>query len=156
MQTPELASVGRLVERWARKQFQTKVKATGKGGSFYHMVAVTGTYVHPSVSLPVWPSVAPTISGACFELMIVIPTALTHPGFFGFVDDLAVELACVDLAGEGAAPGNGTVVVRIQSEQRMGTLDGGVNKKRVASLISYIDRNAGGLPAGTCSEMNAN
>lgn len=108
--------MGRLVERWARKQFQTRVKKAkgeGGGGAFYHMVAVTG--------------------------------------FWGFVDDMAVELACVDLAGEGAAPGNGTIVVRIQSEQRVGTLDGGVNKKRVASFISYINRNARGLPTGTCS-----
>ncbi len=62
-----------------------------------------------------------------------------------------MELACVDLPGNGAAAANGTIVVRIQSEQRFGTLDGGVNKKRVKSLISYIHRKAGGLPVGTCS-----
>lgn len=45
-QTPKLSSVGHLVEEWAKKQFQTKVKRVAKGGAFYHMVAVTGTYVY--------------------------------------------------------------------------------------------------------------
>lgn len=80
----------------------------------------------------------------------------TTPGFLGFEDDVAVELACVDLAAgdtppPAAAAANGTIVVRIQSEQRFGTLDRGVNKKRVASLISFINHKARGLPPGTCS-----
>lgn len=71
-------------------------------------------------------------------------------GFWGFVDDVAVEVACVGggRAGEG---GNGTVVVRVQSEQRFGTLDGGKNKDRVKSLLSFLERKAGGLPVGACS-----
>ena len=66
-------------------------------------------------------------------------------GFWGFVDDMAVEVACV-----AVEPGNSTVVVRVQSEQRFGTLDGGVNKRRVISLLNFLEKKAGGLPVGTC------
>lgn len=69
-------------------------------------------------------------------------------GFLGFVDDMAVQLACVEIPGDAS---NSTIVVRIQSEQRFGTLDAGFNKRRVASLISYINRKSHGLPAGPCS-----
>ena len=70
--------------------------------------------------------------------------------FLGFVDDLAVEVVCVDEA-DVVNGVNGTLVVRIQGEQRFGTLDGGVNKRRVASLIKYVEKKARGLPEGTCS-----
>ncbi|KAM3573844.1 hypothetical protein VYU27_004189 [Nannochloropsis oceanica] len=66
-------------------------------------------------------------------------------GFWGFVDDMAVEVACVDVE-----PGNSTVVVRVQSEQRFGTLDGGVNKRRVLSLFKFLEKKAGALPVGRC------
>ena len=73
--------------------------------------------------------------------------------FLGFIDDVAVEVACVEMGPNGPvlAETNGTLLVRIQSEQRFGTLDGQVNKKRVASLIRYINKKAAGLPVGTCS-----
>jgi len=113
--TPKTHSVTRLVEKWAGKQFQTKVVgkagAGGREGETLHLVAVTG--------------------------------------FWGFVDDMAVEVACVE--GEALVEGNGTVVVRVQSEQRFGTLDGGVNKRRVTSLLKFLEKKAGGLPMGTCS-----
>jgi hypothetical protein len=155
--------VGHLVEKWTRKQFQTKLKTKAKGGAFYHMVATTGVCVPTSTSAST--SRQPLAGPSSYRTLISMPHSsspplLPHftvclsvlpPGFLGFVDDLAVELACVDLAGDGAASNNATVVVRMQSEQRFGTLDGGVNKKRVASLISYINHKARGLPAGTCS-----
>ena len=44
-QTPKVAAVGHLVEEWAKKQYQTKIKTKTQGGVFYHLVAVTGARV---------------------------------------------------------------------------------------------------------------
>lgn len=45
---------------------------------------------------------------------------------------------------------NGGVVVRMQSEQRLGTLDAGTNKRRVTSLLQHLASGADSLPSGTC------
>lgn len=135
--------MGHLVEQWTRKQFQTRVKIKAEGGAFYHIVAVTGACLFFETKSRQRPS-------HTHPYMHAPPLHTT--GFLGFVDDMAVELACVEIAGDAAAgASNSTIVVRIQSEQRFGTLDAGFNKRRVASLIAYINRQSHGLPAGPCS-----
>lgn len=142
-QTPKLSSVGRLVEQWVKKQFQTKVVLKGQDGAFYHVAAVTGRPLLLSTyGLPALMQDGGGTHHTCIHIY--------NTGFLGFIDDMAIELSCVDMSDPINAQ-NGTVVVRIQSEQRFGTLDANVNKKRAASLISFINSKAHGLPKGTCS-----
>jgi uncharacterized protein (DUF1499 family) len=59
----------------------------------------------------------------------------------GFVDDVAISLVC-----EG-----GEIKVKVQSEQRVGGLDFGANKRRVQGLLEYIRHDQDLLAVQKCS-----